>query len=67
MLERSSFLTSLPEFAIVTRGLVRHFNHRANSQEARAEAGVDETGAGHCAKNKATAWTGGELNTLTPR
>ena len=45
MSEGSSFFTSLP---IVTRGLVRHFNHRANSQEARVAAGLDEFGAGRC-------------------
>lgn len=32
---RSSFSASLPVFAVVTRGLVRHFSHRANAQEVR--------------------------------
>lgn len=39
---RSSFSASLPAFAVVTRGLVRHFSHRANSQEARERNSLGE-------------------------
>lgn len=57
-------LSSLPAFAIVTRDLVRQFNH---SQEARETAGLDDFSVGQLLKNKATPWTNGGLNTLMPK